>query len=295
MKQKIAFYLKDLFPRVHGFNFQEVEKLGSENIKMLIADLQDCLGYYSNEIEKTEGKIKSLGKKQPLNEMSVAELGAKLSFQRMRFGHRKMVISNLKTLLLKSVIKPVLPTLRNSKHFVTGDDVMVFIGKNSISDNGKGIISPYNWVCGKTLLCTDHSDEQPIFICMNNEFNKGGSMNGSYWSILSTSPFVFKRKEFYQMREMLRSNEDPEFIKVFFASCEVSPVRYIISNIKNLRLLKEIILDTNVEEISDEYLNDNAQKLIERVISLAKQDNLFIQEALEMAKINKIKLPSYKK
>lgn len=291
MKQKIAFYLKDLFPRVHGFNFQEVEKLGSENIRMLIAELRDSLSYFSKEMEKTEEKINSLGKKQPLNEMEVTELGTKLSFQRIRFGHRKLVISNLKTLLPKAVIKPVLPSLRNSKHFIAGDDVMVFIGKNSIVNNETRITSPYNWVCGKALLCTDHPDEQPIYICMNNRFNMNGSMKGHFWQTLTTSPFVFKRKEFYQMREMLRSNQDPEFIKIFFACCEVSPERYSIMRIHNPQFLETLILDDKVEEITDKQLKENTARLIMDAIILAKHDRMMVNEAIEMAKLKKIKLP----
>lgn len=83
---------------------------------------------------------------------------------------------------------------------------------------------------------------------------------------------------------MSRDYSDSEFLKLFFENCEHSPWRYQIEPWTNREQIAKIILDPNVEDITDEELAEKEKEHIEHALKVTRKHYTFLAEAQNMAK-----------
>lgn len=298
MKEKVAIHLETLTANfLVGVDFRNLAKIGPKNIRAVINFLKDNEGGQESRIEEEENKLLSFKN----DVMEVERISSYINYLRIRLGNRKLLLANLKTALSHTAkdidLKyPVLPVLRRFDCFKTGDDVMVYVGKIGLESESKKadevIISPFDWVCGKVLSYLDSSPEYTVSVFINNKYSSDEttSLDGHYRRIMAMSPTIFKRDEFYAIKEMLENNKNPEFIKLFFENAKYSPYRYKIESWPDYEEMKKIILNSKIEQTSDEELLKNEKALIESILEIAKKHSLYVQNTREMAKMKGFKI-----
>ncbi len=287
MEKKVVAFLSGYFTRLRNFDFANAMSLGKQNIRLLIANLDLPTQLIQERLEDIEEEINGLANTNPFNQLLAAELGAEISFERLKFGNRKYVISKLVNLITKSTDKPILPSLRSQDHFHQSNDVMVYFGENPVYEvqSDRPLGQP-NWVTAKILKVGEVEDnDYQVYIFGNNEVTTFGSLENHYFRLPAFSPLIFKRKEFFEIRRILEANTDKDFINAFLTTCEKGTSDFL-EPWEDSEFIKQIILDPSVEEITDQELNKRKKELIAQIYQVTKRSDNWANEGWRIAMAN---------
>ncbi len=302
MKQKVAAHLSMLFPQIRGVGFDNLKILGQASVEAMSRKLKPIHENLLTNIDKQEKLLEELNGKRLWNVMETVEIASYIAYLRIKIGNRKLAISNLNTIISNmkaSYLRPnypIMPCLRDSSHFLPGDDVMFYTGEVELDGQEKapseGVrTTSFRWVAAKVINCSDQSDEFPLRVFTVNHWLQGGSMQGHFGECLVTSPFVFKRSEFFKIRKMLETNSDPEFLLLFLNNFEVKAERYKIIPCNDTEQIREMILDSNIERISVESLKENEETMLLLAYEIATQERIWTTGVRAMAERLEIELP----
>ncbi len=290
MKQDVAAYLSYLFPQMYSFDMMKLEKLGSRNIRAMIQILGSELKYLPEAIEKSEKMLEELSSGKVFNSLLAAEYGAKIASERMSYGNKKYVLSQLKMLASKAPdFRPLIPTLRTEEYLQRGADVMVYTRERGRNDFISGT---KNWVCGKILQYREFSADKEVSIFTNNPLTENGDLDGHFITIPGTSPEIFRRDEFAYVKRLLSSqnNQSTEFYSSFFECCQRSSQINTIEQWHDYARIREIILDQSIEEISDEDLEKENLNILGKMYEVTRPSISYKNCVEEIAKSMNIKL-----
>ena len=289
MKKKVAIHLETLTTDfLTGVDFQNLAKIGSKNIQAIIHFLETNRTYRESQIEEEEEKLFRVKN----DVMEVEKIASYINYLKIQLGNRKLLLSNLKTIFFQltkdyNFNYPLLPTLRIFSPFRPGDDVMVYLGKTGLKNNyEEKISSSFDWVNGKVISFIDNPDEYTVNVFLNYSYgsDKNVSLDGHYRRQMAMSPTIFNRKEFFLIREMIENNKDSDFIELFFKNSKHSPYKYKIEPWPDYETMKKMILNPKIEPTNDEELSKNQLNLIENILKITNNHQLFVEEAEKMAK-----------
>ena len=262
MKEKVAIHLETLTKDfLTGVDFQNLAKIGSKNIQAIIY-------FFENNGKGQEMKIEEGEKKLLLfkdDVMKVEEIASYINYLRIKLGNRKLLLSNLKTVFFQEtkgddLNYPVLPALRRFNYFKPGDDVMVYLGKTGLeSENNEEekIFPMFDWACGKIISFLDYPDENIVNVFLNYKYglDKDVSLSSHYRRLMTMSPTIFKRDEFFAIKELFENDKNSEFTELFFKNSRYSPYRYGVKSWPDYEMMKKMILNPKIETTSDEELS----------------------------------------
>lgn len=181
MSKQIQDYLRTTLP-IQGVPFDHLSRLGRVNLELIIKYF-DYLLLYEKDRE--------------INTVTRNYLNTVL----------------IKTPQVGSDL-PVLPSLRNRFYVSQGDEVMLYVGRNSERYWVDSSPKRYSWIYGVVL-------GRGVFIDIVDIFTHQGldrpmsEYRGRLHEIDLESPLFFKRDEFLQLQKMVKNEINPDFLKVF--------------------------------------------------------------------------------
>ncbi len=298
--------MSHLFPQIHGVKFGSVENLGSGNILLLLRHLKRILGDLPDAMKKTEELIAK--GREDFDEMELIELCALNAYQRVKFGHFKLIESSLRSLVPLVEHKPKLPILRDKEYFAVGDDVMVYVGDPGFyrwasrqkDEHGAKLISKYHWVPAKIFdngfydaqgNKSDLTDTVTVF-CYDKVVTPYNHLGGHLEHAFYSAPVIFKRREFFDIKKIVVENNDTEFLNSFFANCVYKNEKHKTTRLNDVELMRRIITDPLVDPASDQDLKNREQELI---MTMVKEiHKLYVHDKDRYAKDAKIVAERFK-
>lgn len=270
-KRNVAAYARWYFPDIK-INFANAgEILGKANLDEMIRTVTIDVERIIAGINELKLTIIMPCKAHPVVKLKADEIKALISAKQVALDNHLALIDLMteqKELAKKE--KTVLPECRNIKnHFETGDDIMIYIG--SIRKRGSHeIIAKHDWVPAKML--SSGNAGMSYACCHSNEpFAKDGSNGGHYFAVRDQD-HVFKRKDFYDLRGMIKRGSDLNFL-------ELLP-----------KQTRDSISKDTVYPMSDEQLAKEQKKIIKTAYDVVDKMTSFHDDVITMAKRFGVKL-----
>jgi len=265
-KQELWGYAKSIFSlpdiKLEGVgdiigsaNFNEILHALNKKIKELEEDLKRIFKDATN-VKDTLGS--SLIREEIIVSGSRTELALKNLYQLKTF------LQELRTLTKKR--KLVLPEFRSVTHFKVGDEIMIYVGVNRAD---KRCIAKHDWISAK-MLCPGWDW---IMHCHSNHQWTTDGGNGGHYFRTDNQNMLFKRKDFFDLRNMLKNDPDNSLLTLL--------PKGIAKNISK----------GSVEPTTDQEIIDQRASVILEAASII---DFYAQNVAPMAKRYKIKLPSKK-
>ena len=288
MQKKVEIRLKNLFPQLHGIDFDVLYKLGQKNLSALIYELKnldESNGGQSHQlIQDCEAELQDL---DPGDILRISELGAQMGYLSLRINTFKLLENNLKSQLNQAKKYdilgdyPVLPVLRNPACFTSGDDVMVFVGKTNMDNKHDKLRfdTVFKWMYGKIITWGgEKTANDNLFVYTSRPVLESECfLDGHVVNYSKVSPLIFKKNEFFRIRRMILNNEDREFVLNFLDHCyrhvdsSSKPVKYGSEYFNDLR---KIIVDPSVWIDSNSDLSTYQRDFFHNILLRLKSANV---------------------
>lgn len=203
--KKDLISLSFLLPQLKGINYTNVDKLGKNNVSLIISRIEEIIKFITTSIEVAKRNHALL--RLPTNSLS-KEINQGIIFNNMKCKHRQDVCDWLSELNdLENL--PELSSLR-ALDYTAGDEVVIFIKPKNISRD----IHVDCWRGAKFLKSGGKS------ITTTTAFSTEGDYDGCYLGNLDRKQNVIVRgDEYHQLKKLLENNKNEEFTDLWFLNC----------------------------------------------------------------------------
>lgn len=181
------------------------EVLGTANIDAISASAQDKVTDAENELEKVQRRIKKLEEESRASKLLVEQVqvdGAGDEFIKKHMGELIDLLATLRE--ASTAEKFVLPQFRGVTHFEVGDEIMIFVGE--ATDDRCSV--EHDWISAK-MLCPGWDW---VMHCHSNVPWTNGGGNGGHYFRTTDQDVLFKRSDFFGLRNMFKEGSDTAFL-----------------------------------------------------------------------------------